>query len=267
MRAWVYVLCIAMSMGVAGCQPEDGDSLLPQVGSPAVPDEETADTGYYVYDPKLVEEVRFRAFIAWDAMSQQVVSPIIDGSDGYISSYRIDIYEAGWSDNNEDSFCKVSIDLEGYLESLDATAEGYVWGVDIPQGDLVAYETCTDKGWAPEAFLDGSPLNDWGQYEYKLRLGGVLSGELVDWLTPDTPPTDFDIDEYVAGNWITDAGLSTDEDSNFWYAYPMDLERNVDFDTRLKSYEMTDGTGALKTGYYVFDQRVYWSFDNSTTSR
>lgn len=262
MRLWCTVW--AMGAVLAGCGPEETETEPPPFGQQPVVDDETADTGYYVYDPKLVDEVRFRAFIAWDAMSQQVVSPVIDGSDGYISSYRIDIYEEGWSDNNENSFCKVSIDLEGYLESLDALGEGYVWGIDIPQGDVVAYETCTDKGWAPEAFLDGSPLNDWGQYEYKLRLGGVMSGELIDWLTPDTPPTDFDIDEYVAGNWTTDAGLSTDEDSNFWYGYAMDMEYNVDFDTRLKSYEMTDGTGALKTGYYVFDQRVYWSFDNST---
>ena len=264
MRSWLWCTVWAMGAVLSGCGPEETETEPPPFGQQPVVDDETADTGYYVYDPKLVDEVRFRAFIAWDAMSQQVVSPVIDGSDGYISSYRIDIYEEGWSDNNENSFCKVSIDLEGYLESLDALGEGYVWGIDIPQGDVVAYETCTDKGWAPEAFLDGSPLNDWGQYEYKLRLGGVMSGELIDWLTPDTPPTDFDIDEYVAGNWTTDAGLTTDEDSNFWYGYAMDMEYNVDFDTRLKSYEMTDGTGALKTGYYVFDQRVYWSFDNST---
>ena len=172
----------------------------------------------------------------------------------------ITLYENNWNPNDESTFCEVVIDLEGMELAPDAKNEGFAWGVDIPSGPKDGYEDCTDKGFDVEDFPQDWKIEDWANYGWNLRFYSGLSADLADWLTPDTPSTEFDINYYTGGSWSSDdAGRNTDADSNYWYGYAMDDLRNVDFDTRLDArYSMLDLNGDMVQGYYVFDQNVYW---------
>ena len=48
------------------------------------------------------------------------------------------------------------------------------------------------------------------------------------------------------------------EDDTYWYGFEMTAEHDVDMDAPLQSADFTGDYGALATGYYVFDQSVYW---------
>lgn len=228
---------------------------------------DTADSGEGGTDAKLVAEVRFRAFVAVDSSLGMVVSPIFDGDPDYISAYIIDLYEKGWTDSDEESYCQVSIEIPEGTALADVYGTGFNWGVDIPAG---AYgksmgSDCLSKGFDAGQFTNGDPTADWAEFDWHMRFGGTLTADLIDWLTPDTT-TGFDIAEYAAGDWWTDtAYFETDADNNFWYAYAMDAGHNVDLDTRLTTDFMVDATGAPMTAYFIFDQRVYWDLTATTT--
>ena len=249
-----------LALLVAGCSKESSDRDDSVEGD----DDRNTRTGDTVEtgapEPKRVAEVRFRALIAWDAGLRQVVAPIIDGSDNYISAYIIDLYEAGWSSSVESSFCQVAVRLEGLPGSPTAASEGFLWGIDVPEGDKEALSDCASKGFDESQWTNGDVSAHWVAPDWRLRLGGTLSPDLIDWLTPDTPPDDFDIASYMAGDWSTETGgYATDADNNYWYAYAMDSEYNVDFDVRLLDHQVASGIGEVITAYYVWDQRVYWN--------
>jgi hypothetical protein len=258
MRLLLVTACLA-----AGCKSKSPDE------APGDDDDDddtptaiTADTA--PPEGKRVAEVRFRAFIAWDATLRRVVPPIIDGQEGaYISAYLIDLYEAGWSSSVEDSFCRVFTDLEGLGESTAALSEGYLWGLDIPEGDKPMGSDCLDKGFDPDQFTNGDPVAEWAPAGWSVRLGGTLSDELVEWLTD--VGSAVDTTQYMAGDWSSTVEgqefYTTDADNNYWYAYAMDAAHNVDFDTRLQDWEMAGGPGLVSTAYFVFDQRVYWNIE------
>ncbi|MBX2803384.1 MAG: hypothetical protein KTR31_37230 [Myxococcales bacterium] len=229
--------------------------------------EDTVDTSDPGPDLKLATEVRFVGFIAWDAAKGVVRSPIIDGNDGFISAFVINLYEKGAFQSGDDSGrCRVSVNLEGYVQSGAALKNGWEWGLDIPEGPKKGtFTDCIDQGFSAVQFTKGDPLQDWEPIDWALRMGGARTAELEDWLTPDDTK-DFEIDWYKAGAWSTETGgFSTDDDNNFWYGYAMDDKGNVDFDTRPLEGDFLPSPGQLATGYYVFDQRVFWNIDPSTT--
>jgi len=250
-------MVILAALGSAACGGDDADTDEPYIPPVVV---NTGDT-YNEPPPKLAAEVRFRAFLAWDDVLGEMVSPVIDGSTDFISAYIITLYEEGWSSDVDSTFCEVVINLEGYVEAPDANPSGFVWGIDIPEGDKDAYTDCLDKGFHPDQFEGGNPLNGWGQCDWNIRMGDDVTADMADWLTPDTPTSDFSIDNYWGGEWWTDScGLYvSDQGSNYFYGYEMDASHNVDFDTRKSKFTRINGTGGLGLGYYVFDQSVYWT--------
>ncbi len=255
------ILLLGALVAVTACgggDPDDSPAILPPTFTD---DDETADTAQ---GPQFntVDEIRFISYIAWDDVLQEVVSPIIDGSDTFISAYTVRIGTSAYDSNNESTFCEVTVNLQGYTGIADPAQDGYIWGIDIPQGDPVeAFEDCIEKGWDPAEFEDDSPLMDWALYDYHMRLGGDLSEDLEEWLTPDTTDPDFSIDKYVGGTWWTDtAGLTGGDDDIYFYGYEMDSDHNVDFDTELDRYEMLTPDTTLRSGYYIARMSVYWNF-------
>lgn len=232
------------------------------------PSSETGDTGTTPPPaPKIVAEARFRAFVAWDAAVQQVVDPRIDGAEGNISGYMIDLYvEGAYQAGDADGTCQIVLPLTGSLPSANAQTEGFVWGIDLPAGDKPAFDrNCVEKGFDPTNFVGGDPAATWGAPDWRFRLGGPLAQGTIDWLSD----VQFElfvaqgVDAFAAGDWGTDApppgvdGLNADLDQNFWYAYAMDDLHNVDFSVHPSLVDLTAG-GSLATGYYVFDQSAYF---------
>ena len=81
---------------------------------------------------------------------------------------------------------------------------------------------------------------------------------MVDWLTPNTPPSSFDINYYQGGDWWIDTdAMMTGAESNYYRGYQMDSAGNVDSSVKLFA-PFTDMQGELMTGYYVFDQMTLW---------
>jgi len=253
------------AIALMGCNSESTEETS-VVTDPFGDETETDETGDTAVDGpqlKTVDEIRFRAFVAWDAVLNEVVSPIIDGDTNYVSSYRVDIYQAGWSNDDDNTHCKISLNISGTGLSTDAKNEGWVWGIDISDtAGNGSYETCIDKGWDPDQFEDDDPLEEWGNYEHGLRIGGDPTPTLELWLAENISDDDFDLQNYIGGSWTTSAtaGMSTDDENNFWYASPMDDEHNVDRDISLTRDQMVDQDGNLVTGYFVWDQTVYWNF-------
>lgn len=245
------------------CRP---DSPSPIVVEPE--DTATEETGGTPAPPpsKLVAEVRFRAFVAWDASLQQIVDPLIDGQTGNISGLVISLYEEGaYANGDEDGTCDVVVELAGATLSPSALSEGFVWGIDLPAGEKSSFTDCLYKEFDLTNFVGGDPLATWGQPDWRFRLGGPLAQDTIDWLDD----VDFSLfeergaDYFVAGEFTTatpppGASLDTDPSSNFWYGYAMDPAYNVDFDTYQSASEMTVGS-LLATGYYVFDQSVFFA--------
>ena len=174
------------------------------------------------------------------------------------------------TDADETSYCEVDLDMSGLGLAAGVPQEGYLWGIDIPEGldTKPIASDCLDAGFVPEQFTDGDPAVHWGVYDWKLRFGGTMSAELIDWLDGDTPTADFDIAQFAAGAWSSETtGYETEDDSNYWYAYAMDADHNVDFDRRLSDFEMVNAsTNEPITAYYIFDQRVYWTLEAPTTT-
>jgi hypothetical protein len=261
MTTWKYQIVLGATLGLlaacGGSDPEDPPIVIPPTFGG---DDDTADTAA---GPQYntVDQIRFIAYIAWDDVLEEVISPTIDEDDGFISAYIIRIGTSEYSSDNPDSYCDVTINLEGYVGAEDAQNDGYIWGLDVPQGETIdAVEDCVSRGWDPSEFEEDSPLYDWATYDYHLRLGGDPSADLTDWLTPDNPEPDFDINNYVGGTWWTDdAGLNGGDDDIYYYAYEMDPEGNVDFESRLDRYELTTPDAKLRTGYYVSRMSVYWN--------
>ncbi len=249
---------MALFLSPSGCK-KNNDKGTTSTGTAPLPP--TDSTGSYRPPAlKIVNEVRFRAFVAWDPVLGEIVSPVIDGNADFISAYIITLYEDGWIASDESSFCEVVVNMEGYGLSPNAKGEGFAWGVDLPSGPKDGYEDCTQKGFDVTDFPDTWRVEQWAEYQWSLRFYSALSPDLEDWLTPATPTADFDINQFTGGGWSSDdAGRDTDADSNYWYGYAMDDQHNVDFDTRLDArYSMLNPTGDMVLGYFVFDQNVYW---------
>jgi len=261
MTSWKRKISVLATFGaLVGCSGGGDDEPVAVLPPTFEGGDDTADTATGpVYNT--VDQIRFVSYIAWDDVLEEVISPVIDGDDGFISAYIIRIGTSEYSSDNPDSYCDVTINLEGYVGAEDAQNEGYIWGLDVPQGDPVdAAEDCTTRGWDPAEFENDSPLFDWATYDYHMRMGGDPSAELTDWLTPDNPDPDFDINEFVGGTWWTDdAGLNGGDDDIYFYAYEMDAEGNVDFDSRFDRYELTTPDSKLRSGYYVARMSVYWN--------
>lgn len=263
----VWLLAIGCSSGKDG-----GTDTTPSLGDDDDTTEETAHTGGPPGPaPKLTAEVRFRAYVAWDATLGQVVHPTDDGEDK-ISVYRIELFEEGWSSDDETSTCVVRVELAGSTLAPGAVLEGFSWGIDIPEGldDKVVTSDCLEQGFDASQFAKKDPVVEWGVYDWQLRFGGVRTAALEDWLVdvfaPDSTTGGFDLEHYAAGGWSTEtAGLEADVDDNFWYAYAMDAAHEIDFDTRLQTTSMTDGNGLPVTAYFIFDQTVYWGLTPDTT--
>lgn len=221
--------------------------------------------------PKMITEARFTASIAWDAGTQQVIAPIFDGEEGFISVYSIYLYEEGaYQSGDDEGRCQIVLDLVGMGMSVDALLEGFVWGLDIPYGEKPGFDRdCLEKGFDPSNFVNGDPwASHWMLPDWKLRLGGELASETVDWLSGGFFTTGdggyFGPEYFAAGDWRSDSGLdgegfSTDAESNFWYGYTMDVSGEVG-DERLSLEDMTFG-GQLATGWYVFDQSVFFGIE------
>lgn len=248
---------------------------------PAPDTEATGDTGTTAPAPKIITEARFQAFIAWDAALQQIVAPKFDGDDGFISVYAIYLYETGaFAAGDDDGSCQIVIDLTGYTSSTEALLEGFGWGLDIPVGQKEGFDRdCVSKGFDPSNFTDGDPwAATWMPPGWRLRLGGSLAPDTVTWLSDagffveDTAAgVTYDEAYFAAGDWSVEeppprTGLATDPVSNFWYGFELDAEGNVT-DTRIPLSEMIIG-GNLASGYYRFDQSVYFNIDppGSTTT-
>jgi hypothetical protein len=252
-----------------GCSGKD-ETTTPVVGDDddETTTEDTADSGGRPGPaPKLTAEVRFRAFVAFDGALGTVVNPTDDGED-LLSVYLVQLYAEGWSDADETSYCTVYTELAGTPLSAAAPLEGFLWGIDIPAGldGKVIFSDCLEKGFDAGQFVKGDPNVEWGAYDWQLRFGGELSADLADWLTPDPTTADFDLQQYAAGGWSTEtAGLETEAESNYWYAYGMDAAHEIDYDTRLQNVLMTNGNGQPVTAYFIFDQRVYWTLTPDTT--
>ena len=213
-----------------------------------------------VPDYRIPAEVRILGFIAWDTSLQEIVPPILEGQDGFLSGYEIRLYE----DGIDSPYCRVTIDLAGMTMSETAKGEGYAWGLDIPEGVKPgSFETCTNEGWDIEQFPEGYTPEELLTYDWHIRFYAPLSTELEDWLTPDNPSPDFDINHYTGGDWWSDtAPMSTDADSNYFYGWPMAAGGEVDRDNTDPldaRYTMVDQAGDMAQGYFVFDQRVYWN--------
>ncbi len=241
-----------------GCKKkDDSDDGFPFLPPPGTTD---SDSGAYAPPPKVFTEVRLIGFIAWDP-SVPEIRPYTYQGDGRTSRLEIRLYEGPGPDTD---FCIVGIDLAGYTASDIAKTEGFAWGVDIPAGDKPWFETCTDDGWDVDQFSEDRGIDHWANADYHLRFYAPLSAELQDWLTPDNPPPDFEINHYTGGDFWTDGGgISTDADSNYWYGFELDDNWNVDPDTSTpldQRYTMLDANGDMVRGYFVFDQRVYWEF-------
>ncbi len=250
---------LALLLSPVGCK-KSNDKDGTSTGSTVVPPTNKDSSVYRPPQLKIVNEVRFRAFVAWDPVLGEVVSPIIDGSDTFISAFIITLYEDGWIASDDSSFCEVVINLEGTQLDPAAKGEGFAWGMNLPAGPKEGYEDCTTKGFDVVDFPDTWKVEQWNEFQYTFRFYSALTPDLADWLTPATPTADFDINQVTGGDWSSDdAGRETDADSNYWYGYAMDDLHNVDFDTRLDArYSMLNQTGDMVLGYYVFDQNVYW---------
>ncbi|MCO4748265.1 MAG: hypothetical protein KC912_25955 [Proteobacteria bacterium] len=208
---------------------------------------------------KTVDEVRFRAFVAWDAEQQAIVDPIIEGGN-FISAYTITIYQTGWDADDESTYCTIMLNLNGYAISETAADEGYLWGLDLPQGTKGISEDCIAKGWDPAEF-EGDPIADWGARDWHLRLGGNPNATLTEWLTPNDPDPDFDINRFTGGTWWTDnGGLSGGDESVYWYGYELDSTHAVNYDVEIHRDDLTNDSGGLRTGYYLFRMSSYWNF-------
>lgn len=253
------VLTLLASVGLlASCGPRESITDPSDDGA-----SDSSDTGLVDTDTdpvlKTVDEVRFRAFVAWDADLQQIVDPIVDGGT-FISAYVITLYQTGWDADDDTTFCTVVVDLGDYTMIESAVTEGYLWGVDLPQGVGGIAENCIEKGWDPAEF-EGDPIADWGGRDWHLRLGGVPNADLTDWLTPADPGPDFDINRYVGGTWWTEnGGLTGGVDSVYWYGYEMDANQVVNYDAPILRDGLTDDSGGLRTGYYLFRMSSYWNF-------
>lgn len=249
---------LAFALAVSGCKKDDEPTGTTFNGTIETHKDSTANQ---VPDLKLVHQVRYRAYVAWDPVLGEIVSPVIDGNSDYISAFITQLSIDGPPGDDTSVYCEVVFDLQGMTLAPNAKTEGFPWGLDIPAGAKDGYENCTDRGFDVDAFADGWKIEDWAAYSYSLRFYAPLTPALEDWLTPDTPPTDFDINHYTGGDWWSDdANLSTDAESNYWYGYAMDGLHNVDFDTRLdQRYGMLDINGDMNLGYYVFDQTVFWN--------
>lgn len=252
---------LSLLLTVSACKKND------DTGEPRdfVPPPSESDSGDSKPAPKIPTEMRFKAFIAWDAANQEIVAPIIDGVDNYRSALIFELFE----DGIQSDYCTVSIAIQGLTLSPDAKGEGYAWGVDIPSGRAdEMQEDCSSQGWDLDEFYEGTRPEDWLEHAWSLRFYAPLSADLEDWLTPDTPTADFDINEFTGGAVTTVSGAYTpsEQDSNYWYGWPMSLDREVDFDAeRLNANEnMLDVSGDMAQGYYVLDQNVYWILDGDS---
>jgi hypothetical protein len=223
-------------------------------------DDDTADTASG-NDYLSADQIRFIGYIAWDSVLGEIINPTtIDGGEGNQSAYVIRIGTSDYDSQNPDTFCEVKINMEGYV-AVDDLGVDYVWGVDIPQSDAGTGPTsdCISRGWDPDDFEGESAIGQWANYDYHLRIGGTLSAELEEWLTPDDT-SDFDINRYSAGTWWTDeAGLNGGDDDIYFYGYYMDEEGNVDTDIQLDRFDLLNDDLQLRTGYYLARMSVYWN--------
>lgn len=196
-------------------------------------------------------EVHFTAFVAWDPALGEITSPVIDNNPNFVSAYTATLRQPDWVEGNDDAECEIVLILDTLPASVDAVAEGFVWGLDIPIA-LPGTEDCTEKGF-------DIPIDPWFDYDWQLRLGGPLTADLEDWLVANEPSTGFDIEHYIGADWWSDtAQFTADADDNYWYGFAMDGQHVVDFDTPLTRADMVAPGGDLQRGYYVFKQTTAW---------
>ena len=76
----VLIAALVAPLALSACnKSKKGDKTTDGFTGPQVT-EPTGDTSPPVVQLKIVNEVRFRAFIAWDPVAGQIVPPTIDGS-------------------------------------------------------------------------------------------------------------------------------------------------------------------------------------------
>lgn len=246
------MVSLVLAVACSGPEPTDTDG-----GNDGGSDTGSDDTGTATGAKRAVE-MRFWALLGWDADVGGVVSVELDG-ETVDPLYVVALSAEGASDEDPDSVCYVVMDLGGLGVSDEALADGFAFGLDVPGGGVATGTDCEEKGFDGSQWDEGSAEAHFAPVSWQLRMGGELTPDLVDWLTPDDT-SDWSLGWYAAGDWSNDGGYTTDTDDNYWYGWPIDAAHLVDSDQRLVMEDAMTPAG-LVSGYYVFDQRAFWNLE------
>ena len=213
----------------------------------------TADTAVES-GPPIAGEVRIYAFFGWDETLGVVTKP-----DNYRSEL---VFEISIEDGSaEEDFCVIRVDLEGMLDNPAAQAEGWLFGLIVPEGDPIVEEDCTEKGFDFET-NEMRSIEQWAAGPHTLMMGSTSpTDDVVTWLTDVLGESTEDLNKYVGGSVQLD-GWEDANDDVYWYSYVVDDEgipTDLDNDY-VDRNDIFNTEGKLKTGYYNMRQTVFWFY-------
>ncbi len=240
-----------------GSDPEPADTT-PIVGDD---DDDDTTTDTYTTDGYLQPSTLFLGgWFAFEEDSGQTRSATYDGN-AIDSVFYIRLGTASFTGdpNDQANYCTVWVDITGATNETWATDDGYLFGFTAGGNGASITDDCLDKGFDPEWF-GGAPADLGVTYPFGLAIGGDPSDEVTDWMAQvGVDPAEED--NYIGGR-IDDAnwGLPEAEFSIYWNAYEIDGDFNIDFDTNVDRYSISDGGGSLADGFYEFGTVYYWNF-------
>jgi hypothetical protein len=240
-----------------GGEPEPADTT-PVIGDD---DDDDDSTDTYTSGGYLdVKTLFIGGWFTYDEDSQTTVSGMYDGSPIASALYiRLGTASFQGDINDQANYCTIYVDTDGATNESWATDGGYLFGFIAPQGSPSITSDCLDKGFDPDWF--GGPPEDLATtYPMGFAIGGDPSTVVTDWMAQvGVDPEDED--DYIGG--IFDSGpwaLPDAEESIYWSAYEVDSEFNIDFEATVDRFSISDGGGALSTGFYEFGLVYYWTF-------
>ena len=268
---------LALGLCLSACKGGDTDEPYSPVLVPYDTFDTNAEPDPLAFGTVNAAEMRIVIWFGWDEDLGEVVVPAsIEGDTGNpgVAELYLWLYAAGWQDASESDqermICHVGVEIDGLtnMDEGDLDTDRF-WGLDVVDAVERAHETCIGDGFDPNQFADQDPIGQYADLNWQFQFGGELEQSTKDWLTDSYGDgEDFNIDHYHGASLTSDA-FSPDFDDNWFRGWRMDPTTYdvgaTDFLTKLDY----DTGGNLATGYYIFDQNIFWNVEpvGGTTSR
>ncbi len=253
MTRYIALLVLVGLAPACGDDPDTQDTLIVPVGDD---DDETADTAQTAGVP-VAAEARLYSFFGWDPATGEVTRPT-----DYRSEFIIQVTIADYSDANDPAqACFIRIGLEGYTADPEAVANGWLWGLTIPQGDNPAYEEdCTEREFDFSVW-EMPNVEEWVAGPHYISIGGNPTDDTEDWLTSVAGVEEAELEDYIGAEL---AMLMEDEGRDDTYATSTEVDDEgipIDDGDLIDRYSIATDDGELEFGYYNIFQTVFWFWD------